>query len=265
MRSTYSETIAVTIIVSTALLLLFGGVIVYFLFLYQRRKYRHLREVTDLREVFSTTLLQSKLEIQEQTLDHIAKELHANFSHLVSLININLSELLPNSSGEMKENIIETKSLAKQLMRELKAISASLNTDHIKHIGFERALKNELERLRKTKRYLITFVKEGEGYRVPSEHEIILFRLCQEVLNNIVKYSKASCVNILITYNTGILKLKIVDNGIGFDLDTAFQESANKESTGLLNIRKRAKLINATVVIDSIIGKGTTFLITLPS
>src|SRR5205085_4739409 len=140
---------------------------------------------------FSQTLHQSKLEIQEQILDHIAKELHANFSHLVSLININLAEILTQSNPGIKENIIETKSLAKQLLSELKALSASLNTDHIMHIGFAKALDNELNRLSKTKKIQVTFTRSGEEYRLPPEHEIILFRLCQEILNNIVQYSKA--------------------------------------------------------------------------
>src|SRR5882757_5249560 len=115
MQTSSSQIISLVIIISTLLLLIFGGIIVRYIFLYQRKKDRHNQEVARLGEVFNNTLLQSKLEIQEQTLDHIAKELHANFSHLVSLININLSEILPQSSNEMKENIMETKALAKQL------------------------------------------------------------------------------------------------------------------------------------------------------
>src|SRR5690606_18215294 len=165
--------------------------IVYFIFLYQRKRFRHQQELIEIREAFSRTLLQSKLAIQEQTLDHIAKELHANFSHLVSLININLAEILPQVSNDQRGNIIETKSLAKQLMGELKALSASLNTDHITHIGFVKALENELNRLAHTGKYEVKIVKTGEVYRMPPEHEIILFRLFQEVLNNVVKYAKA--------------------------------------------------------------------------
>lgn len=264
MQTSFSEVTAFTILISTGLILLFGSIIIYFLFLYQRKRYRHENEVLELREAFGQILLQSKLEIQEQTLDHISKELHANFSHLVSLININLAEILPHSSNEMKENIIETKSLAKQLLSELKALSASLNTDHILHIGFVKALDNELGRLAKTKKYQISFLKEGEEYRLLPEREIILFRLCQEVLNNIVKYAKATAVNASITYKPEEFRLEISDNGSGFDVALALQQSADKESTGLLNIKKRAKLITGEVLINSEIGKGTSVLIKIP-
>jgi signal transduction histidine kinase len=253
-----------TIILSTILILFFSGIVIYFVFLYQKKRFRHHKEVLELREAFSQTLLQSKLEIQEQTLDHISKELHANFSHLVSLININLAEILPQSSTETKDSLAETKSLAKQLLGELKALSASLNTDHIMHIGFHNALNNELTRLIKTKKYQVSFTKSGDEQRLRPDHEIILFRLCQEVLNNIVKYSKATKVSVNLDFNSSGMDLEIADNGIGFDLALAQSQSAEKESTGLLNIAKRAKLINANYSIFSEEGKGTSVRIVIP-
>jgi signal transduction histidine kinase len=259
-----SEVISLTILISTALILLIGGMLIYFLFLYQKKQFRHQKEVLELREAFNQTLLESKLEIQEQTLDHIAKELHANFSHLVSLININLSEILPQSPGDMKENIIETKSLAKQLLSELKALSTSLNTDHIMHIGFTKAIDNELNRLSKTKKYEVSITKVGEEYRLLPEHEIILFRLSQEVLNNIIKYSKAKKVDAIINFQADCLKLELADDGIGFDTEKVLQQSAEKGSTGLLNMGKRAKLINADIQINSKENQGTSIVITIP-
>lgn len=264
MHSSITEVTTITIIISTFIILLFVGAIIYFIFMYQAKRFRHQKEVVELREAFNQTLLQSKLEIQEQTLDHIAKELHANFSHLVSLININLAELLPQSSDQMKESVMETKSLAKQLLSELKALSASLNTDHILHIGFVKALDNEITRVAKTKKYQVTFSKSGEEFRLKPEHEIILFRLCQEVLNNIVKYAQASSVTASLDYLPDTFQLSIIDNGVGFDTELAEQRSAEKESTGLLNIRKRAKLINGEVSIISKAGSGTTVTITIP-
>ncbi|WP_143822274.1 sensor histidine kinase [Mucilaginibacter pedocola] len=209
-------------------------------------------------------MLQSKLEIQEQTLDHISKELHANFSQLVSLININLAEILPQSSDSMKESVAETKSLAKQLLSELKALSASLNTDHIIHIGFAKAFDNELNRLIKTKRFTVTSSKTGEEFRLRPEHEIILFRLCQEVLNNVIQYAQANVITAALTYSDGLFKLEIADDGVGFDVEKAILERAKKESTGLLNMQKRARLIDAEVDIKSVPGLGTNVIITVP-
>jgi signal transduction histidine kinase len=257
------ESIILTVIITTLLLLFFSGSIIYFLFLYQRKRYQHHREIMELREIFNQTLLQSKLEIQEHTLDHIAKELHANFSHLVSLININLSEVLTLDPTHAKESVIETKSLAKQLLSELKALSASLNTDHIMHVGFTQALSNELNRLRKTRKYQVVLNKSGGEYRLPQEHEIILFRLCQEILNNIIKHAKATSIQVSLNYLQEEFTLEFSDDGIGFDIDSILNNTTS-ESTGLLNIKKRAKLINAEVEINSDLNKGTFFRIKVP-
>lgn len=263
MQTLFSTT-SLTILISTILVLALSIGIIYFLFLYQRKRFRHQQELIEIREAFSQTLLQSRLAIQEQTLDHISKELHANFSHLVSLININLSEILPQIPTNQRENIIETKSLAKQLMSELKALSANLNTDHIIHIGFAKALDNELNRLAKTKKYEVVVTKTGEEYRMLAEHEIILFRLCQEVLNNVVKYAKASRVSTSMTFSPDQFILTIADNGAGFNVDEALRQSGEKQSTGLLNIRKRATLINAEFGIRSHNGEGTIVTINIP-
>lgn len=256
---------SLTIIITTVLVLFFSIAIVYFLFLYQRKKFRHQQELSDIREAFNQTLLQSKLEIQEQTLDHISKELHANISHLVSLININLSEILPQSSNEQRETIKESKSLAKQLMAELKALSATLNTDHIMHIGLVKAVENELTRIAKTRKYEITIIKTGEEFRLLAEHEIILFRLCQEVLNNIVKYSNASKVTAGFSFSPDHFLLTIADNGAGFDVEEAMGQCWEKQSTGLLNMQKRASSINADFNINSKIGEGTVVSIKIPT
>jgi signal transduction histidine kinase len=258
------ESASLTIIITTILVFGFSMAIVYFLFLYQRKKFRHQQELSEMREAFNQTLLESRLAIQEQTLDHISKELHANFSHLVSLININLSEILPQSPLEQRESILETKSLAKQLMGELKALSATLNTDHIIHIGLVKALENEMSRIAKTRKYEIQVKKEGEEYRLLAEHEIILFRLCQEVLNNIVKYAAASKVNASFSFAASEFVLTIVDNGTGFNVEEAMHQCGEKQSTGLLNMRKRASLINADFKILSKIGEGTMVTINIP-
>ena len=248
-----------TIILSSFIIIFLGLAVIYILFAYQRKKFRHQKEMLELREAFNQTLMQSKLAIQEQTLDHISKELHANFSHLVSLININLQEILPQTAEVTRENVLETKSLAKQLMSEIKALSASLNTDHIMHIGLTKALENELNRL--GKKYAITITKTGEEYRLKPDHETILFRLCQEVLNNVIKYSEASQIIATLSYNADSFMLSISDNGTGFDLQQAMEASGEKQSTGLLNMKKRASLIHGDLQINSIPGEGTTVII----
>jgi signal transduction histidine kinase len=264
MQQAISQATALTIIISTVLLLFFVCLLTYFFFQQQKKRFQHQREVLELRESFNQIILQSKLEIQERTLDHIAKELHANFSHLVSLININLSAILVESSGEVKEHISETKLLSKQLMSEIKALSVSLNSDYIMKAGFHKTIENELQRLEKTRKYQVLYTQSGVPYRLPSGQEIVLFRLCQEILNNVVKHSQAKSVDVMLQYSETSLVIRIKDDGVGFDMDTVKERSIERESTGLLNIAGRAKLINATLNIQSSPGNGTLVEVIIP-
>lgn len=244
-----------TILITTAILLLLGGFIVYFLFKYQRRRFEHLQQLNEVKDSFNRILLESKLEIQEQTLDHVAKELHANFSHLISLININLSTVNLGNETEAAEKISETKSLSKQLMSELKALSVSLNTDQISHLGFYKALENELRRLEKAGAFKVVFTKIGQEPRLSPDKEIILFRMCQEILNNIVKHAEACQVTVVIESDLASFSLSVKDDGKGFD--TEFTPKSKADSTGLRNIRSRADLINSEVTFNSKPGEGT--------
>jgi signal transduction histidine kinase len=215
-----------------------------------------------MKESFMQTLLKSKVEIQEHTLDHISKELHSNISQIASLININLSTFIEKNFTN--DTLLETKSLAKQLLSELKSISASLNTDYIMKIGFSRALENEVLKVSKPMKKNAILSRSGEEFRISPEREIILFRLCQEVLNNTIRYAKASQLKVNLNFKENIIELEIIDDGIGFDVNIVEQESSKKESTGLINIKKRAEIINASLTVESQIDLGTRVFIKIP-
>jgi signal transduction histidine kinase len=264
MPNSSTQLIFFIIVISTFLILLFGSIIIRYIFLYQRRRFRHEQEMLEMRETFTQTLLESKLKIQEDTLKHIAEELHANASHQASLINIHLTEMLEKGSPEMRESIYEIKLIAKQLMGDLKALSAGLNTNHIMKIGFIKALENELNRLSKTKKYTTHFNKSGEEFPLRMDNEIILFRMCQEILNNVVKYSEAKSVAVSLNYLPTLFQLEISDDGIGFNIEDALKNSGEKESTGLMNMQNRAKLIDAKLEMYSKKDNGTRFIVSIP-
>jgi len=252
-----------TIIVSTLLQVSIGGLLIFFVLYYQRRRYRHKQEMLQLKEAFNQNLMQSKLEIQEQTLNHISRELHDNISPLISIIQINLGAPGLKKNQAIQPEITELKVNTNQLMAELKSLSVTLNTDHIMHIGFAEALWFELDRLERTKVFKTIRTITGEKFRLRPENEIILFRMCQEILNNIVKHANANNITVELNYEPGKYHLVITDDGIGFNTAEIDAAASGKNSTGLRNIQSRAMLINAQVNVSSTPGKGTTTNITV--
>lgn len=258
------EVIWQAVIFGTALLLALGGVIISFIFLYQRKRYRHKQEVVSIQETFKREMLHSKAEIQEQTLKHIATEIHDNFTPTLSVINLNLGSIAPQTEDPVREKVTDTKVLVKQLMAEMRALSISLNSDQISKLGFSKLFQRHVEQLRKTGYYNIIFDEEGEEYRLSPDKEIIMLRMCQEVLNNIVKHAEAKNIHLKLLYDEHFYKITIADDGKGFDVDGIATDPLKLDSNGLKNLRSRALALNAGLVINSMAGQGTTITITIP-
>lgn len=224
------------VLFGTVLLAALGGVIVSFLFLYQKKKYRHQHEVAQLRENFDKEMVHSKSEIQEQTLQHIAAELHDNFIPTLSVINLDLAGVLPQLAEPAKTVVTDSKMLVRQLMAEMKSLSNTLNTDQISKKGFTGTLEEYLTRLGKTGYLMIDLRREGVPYRLPASKEIILFRMCQEALNNIVKHAEAKQVWVEVVFGKGTFAVRIRDDGQGFNSASP----PKPESSGLQSLRNRA-------------------------
>jgi len=135
---------------------------------------------------------------------------------------------------------------------DLRALSKSLNPDAISKAGLIQLIKNDLEQLQKTG-YFTTSLEIKEAPEIPTTRLFILYRMIQEVLNNIIKHSEATEVKVEITREV----ISFADNGKGFDL----AEASN--GLGLINLQQRAKLINAEVILTSNIGKGTNVIFSI--
>src|SRR5258708_4528635 len=207
-------------------------------------------------------ILKASEETQEQTLQEVSHELHDNFGHTLSLINLNLALILRNSPDILKEKVEETKLMTKQLMIDLKKITTALNSKYIMRIGLRKAIEKELTRLNKADQFTTSLKITGNAYHLDPQNESILFRICQEIFNNIIEHARAKNIKVLLDYFPKKLSLKIFDDGIGFDYEKTIKD--NSTSIGLQSIISRAKIINADLDIKSELKKGTTISISLP-
>ena len=106
---------------------------------------------------------------------------------------------------------------------------------------------------------MISLNIEGEVKYIDESKEFAVFRIFQEALNNIIKHSKATHVSVTMNYRNNFLQLIIGDNGTGFLKNSNF-ENTSYCSSGLINMQKRAKLIDADFHIDSSIEDGGTVI-----
>jgi signal transduction histidine kinase len=243
------------IVFGTCILLLLGGFIVYFLFLYNSRQKQHRLERQALRQSFQQELLRTQLEIQEQTLQNVGQEIHDNIGQTLSLAKLHLNTV---PAGEVTEKIADTRLLVAKAINDLRGLSKNLNSEALLAEGLLAAVERELRLIGRSGVFKTTMDVKGAAIRGNPQVELILFRIIQEGLNNGIKHSGASRLSVTFDFSGPTLHITLHDDGDGFDVG-----SPDAEGQGLRNMRNRARLIGAGFAIDSRCGGGTTIQLSI--
>jgi two-component system NarL family sensor kinase len=256
------QEILFTIVLGSILLIGLGTFIVVFLLQYQKRKFSHRQDIIKLQGSFQQNILRAQLEIKEQTLKNISQEVHDNIGQVLSLAKLNLATTDINQPDAMQQKIEDSKTLVAKAIQDLRDLSKSMNTDYIADMGFARAVEYEMDMIKKTGSFETGFEISGTIRKLEAQKELILFRIVQEVLNNIIRHSRATMINIRLQYELSVFSLQISDNGEGFDLRPLHENS--KFGLGIRNMKNRAQVIGAQFEIISTLAIGTTVNISLP-
>ncbi len=253
MNTTQTNELAFAIIVCSILFLLL--VVLFFLvaYYYQKRKLQHIKDILFLKNNFNQEILKSQLEIQEQTLKTISQEIHDNIGQQLSVAKFTLNTIPLTVDDALNKQIENTGNIIGAAIQDLRDLSKTINNDAIEKSGLINAVKHQLELLSKIG--IDTCLEEtGISQKINPQKALILFRIIQESLNNVIKHAKATEIKIMLHYHTNELEILIMDNGIGFD--TSMLNLDNK-GIGLINIKNRSGVINAELNIESVISHGT--------
>jgi two-component system, NarL family, sensor kinase len=263
MQSNFQEVFLV-IFTSIFLLVLLVGFIVIMLILNQKGRLAQAQELRLLEERYEQELLKSQLEIQENVFGHLSQEIHDNIGQSLTFVALSLLTVPVENNSEAHEYIEESRKALQKAITELRDLSRSLHTDRVTEIGLANSIGFELDRLKRTNLYETSLNFADVRNLLDHQTEIILFRIVQEMLNNIVKHAKATQVQVNLTHAHELIILEIKDNGIGFDPEALFADQEQHKGLGLRNIRKRASLIGGTFQISSARNSGTAIRITIP-
>lgn len=229
----------------SVLLLLIAGFLLFRIYL--KRKNALILERQKMRIEFEQTLLRSQLEIQEQTFSHISKEIHDNIGQVLSLVRLNINTIHSDSE---KEKLEATDELLGKAITDLRNLSHSLDTDTISSNGWIKSTEKIIQHLQRPG-LSIHFVYEENLPELNHEKAIILFRMIQEMINNIIRHAEATAVSFEVKKDNNKISITLKDNGKGFDKETV------SAGNGLRNLEIRSKMIGALMNIRSIKNKGT--------
>lgn len=240
-------------------LIIVTTLVIMFFIVFQKRKNKLLVEKFKQQQAFEEELSRTQTEIQEQTLKHIGWELHDNVGQLLAYASMQLNMLSAQVDESLKGKVEDTTNIIKDSLKEVRALSKSLNNDVILNIGFEQSITNELNRLKRMKFASAELHIKGEKVdMVNKNHEIIIFRILQEFFSNSVKYSEANHFKVQLDYQPKLIIIEASDDGKGFDVATV------EKGSGLITMKSRAELINATFQLFSQPNEGVVLRLEYP-
>lgn len=250
------------ILVITLFLVIVAIGIIMLVLLYQKKQIQNSREKEQLKVLFEKEILESKLEIQEQTFKNISQEIHDNIGQVLILARLTVNAMECNDQNNLKERIGNTNELLGKALQDLRNLSKSLNAENIAEIGLVKSIANEVELIKKTGKYNVNLKLEEISFALSHQHEVIVFRIFQEILNNIIKHSNATEINVEMAGLADRLVLQVADNGQGFDPFAEKKEA--QPGSGIRNMKNRASMIGAHLSLTSEVGNGTVITMTLP-
>ncbi|WP_448700929.1 sensor histidine kinase [Mucilaginibacter sp. AW1-3] len=257
-----NEDLKTLIIISTIIFLLAPAFLLVYVLIYNQRKKRHIEEKAQMQLTFEAELIKTQLEIREQTMQTIGADLHDNIGQLLSLTSLTLNSVELEGSHKAKPKIEAAIDLMAKSIKEMRLLGKLLQGDQLVGSGLPEAIRYQMNWLERSEQYEIVYYQENE---TPAKNnpdtDLILFRILQEILNNIIKHAKATRIEVKLDYPEGKLLLQIADNGIGFDTADLSVSSAGM---GLRNIQKRAAIVGGEVNIESKAGEGTCIAVLMP-
>ena len=251
-------------IIGIILGLLLVGFIITMLFMSQRRKRKQEQEMEKMKDTYEKEALRSQLEIQENTLKTISQELHDNIGQVLSVVKLSLSVLPIEKEHHAYASIQNSREMLNEAIIDLSDLTKSLHTDRIAQVGLVESIRFELESVKRAGIIEVRFHCKGREVIFDDQKAIFLFRMFQEIVNNILKHSAATNMTVDLKFLRDIFVLEITDNGVGFSVAEKREAVMAGSGVGLKSMFNRAQLIGATISINSEPMKGTRTVIELP-
>ncbi|HYG04304.1 MAG TPA: tetratricopeptide repeat protein [Chryseosolibacter sp.] len=221
-----------------------------------RMKLKQKAEIETTKATLRESQLQAVIGSQEEERKRFAADLHDGLGQIISALRLSLSKENPD-----KTTLDHALGLLKHMNVEIRNVAFNLMPQALMKDGLEVALKEFAMRLNRSGGVAINVNGYNIVDAVPTEQKIALYRICQEWVNNAIKYSSCTNISIQLVQHPEELVLTIEDDGEGFDMNILTLGQGN----GWKNINSRLALIKGSMEIDSTPGrKGTTMIITVP-
>lgn len=204
---------------------------------------------------------------QEEERKRVAREIHDGPAQTMANVVMRAEfceKLLMTNRSEVGEELRELKQVVRGSLQEIRRIIFNLRPMTLDDLGLIPTVKRYIEVFKETGDFEVELFIDGEERRLKNTYEAALFRLIQEGLTNARKHAHASYIKVSIGVTAENFKVRVADDGVGFDLDAVLSKASGRESFGLLSMKERIELLDGRLTIDSAVGAGTRITALIP-
>ncbi len=250
--------IILTIILFNVFFVLFIVGIFLFIQQYKLKKKEHHAMLFYQKEEHQKELLSAQLEIQQQTMQHIGREIHDNIGQKLTLASLYTQQLAyENKAPHINENIENISAIINQSLAELRELSKSLTNDTINANPITKLLEEECAKINEAKICTVHYTTSTADIRLDYQTKSVLLRIAQEFIQNSIKHAQCENITVSLQLTDEQLLLWLTDDGKGFDT------TKTAKGIGLGNMKKRAEIIGGSFDLQSHAG-GTQLAIAIP-
>ncbi|NLE08064.1 MAG: PAS domain S-box protein [Dehalococcoidales bacterium] len=211
--------------------------------------------------------LQQITRAQEEERKRIARELHDDTAQRMLSLSRQIDNFIRNQS-EINDSFLSfLKNLRGQIGEGVEAVhryAQDLRPSLIDDLGLIAALRSYAKRAREYDDMVISLRVKGQERRLPSEVEMLLYRVIQEALNNVWKHAEATMIQIDVIFEEKRVVVCVTDNGKGFNISETVSSVPHTGKLGIIGMQERAKLLGGVLKFESSPGKGTRVRFTMP-
>ncbi len=202
--------------------------------------------------------LQDVREVEQR---QIASELHDRVGQNLTGLSLNLqivqNQLSKNIPTSVQSRLNDSLKLVEETTRQVRDVMADLNPPLLDEYGLLSALRWCAGIFFQRTGIDVQVIGEDIDPRLPQKVEIVLFRIVQEALTNVIKHAQANRVHVIVKSFNNCIRLKIKDDGLGFD-PSILNSASQEPHWGILTMQERAASVGGSLTIQSAPGKGTS-------
>jgi signal transduction histidine kinase len=230
-------------------ILILVSFIVLFVLFYQKKVLEQKTLSAATESTFQKTLLNASLEVAEQERAKVAANIHDDVGIILSVLKLKLNKAIKNPGNEetAKTLFAESNKLIEETIQIIRNISNDLMPASLANIGIVSAFMDMCDQLNATGMIQVNFESNEEEVPMEKKKQVQLYRLVKEILNNVVKHSKASKILVSVNVNNHILVTTIEHNGVGVTSEQIKKFTDESKGLGLKSIAARTQLIGAKV------------------